>query len=143
MSIGKEPNHTIPKIFSSHPWSIDLGILLIRVACAFMLMHGWGKLNDFYDGVADWPDPFHVGPVVSKGLTVFAEFFCTILVVIGLFTRAALIPLIICMLVIVFYVHSGDPMGDKEAGLMYLLMYLALMFTGAGKYSVDRWIQKR
>jgi putative oxidoreductase len=83
-----------------------------------------------------------VGPVASKGLTVFAELFCSIFVVVGLFTRFALIPLIICMVVIVFVVHSGDPFGDKESGLIYLLMYLTLFLTGPGKYSLDRMMGK-
>lgn len=127
---------------SSQSWSTDWGLLFIRLACAFMLLHGWGKLDDFYDGASEWPDPFHVGPVFSKGLTVFAELFCTIFVVIGLFTRFALIPLIICMLVIVLVVHNGDPLGDKESALIYLLMYLSLLVAGPGKYSLDRMLRK-
>lgn len=127
---------------SSQSWSLNWGLLLLRFACAFMLLHGWGKFTDFSDGVADFPDPFHVGPAASKGLTVFAELFCTIFVVIGLFTRFALIPLIICMLVIIFIVHSGDPFGDKESAFIYLLMYLSLLLAGPGKYSVDRMLRK-
>lgn len=128
---------------SAQPWSADLALLLLRIACAFMLLHGWGKFIDFSDGVADWPDPFHVGPAASKGLTVFAELFCTIFVVIGLFTRFALIPLIICMLVIIFIVHSGDPFGDKESAFIYLLMYLSLLLAGPGKYSLDGMIRRK
>jgi putative oxidoreductase len=83
-----------------------------------------------------------VGPVASKALTVFAELFCTIFVLVGLFTRVALIPLIICMLVIIFIVHSGDPFGDKESAYIYLLMYLSLLLAGPGKYSLDRMMRK-
>jgi putative oxidoreductase len=46
------------------------------------------------------------------------------------------------MVVIVFVVHSGDPFGDKESGLIYLLMYLTLFLTGPGKYSLDRMMRK-
>ena len=125
------------RFLSAQPWSLDIGILILRLCCALMIVHGWGKFSDFSDGVADWPDPLHVSPVVSKGLTVFAELFCTILVVLGLFTRLALIPLIICMLVIIFVMHAGEPFGEKELGVHYLLAYLTLLFTGPGRYSVD------
>jgi len=124
-------------LISAQPWSLDIGILLLRLCCALMIVHGWGNFIDFSDGVADWPDPLHVSPVFSKGLTVFAELFCTILVVLGLFTRLALIPLIVCMLVIIFIMHAGEPFGEKELGVHYLLAYLTLLFTGPGRYSVD------
>ena len=136
-------SNTFRNLSSSQSWSMDWGLLLLRLACAFMLLHGFGKITDFYDGASDWPDPFHVGPVVSKGLTVFAELFCTVFVVIGLFTRFALIPLIICMAVIVFIVHSGDPLDDKESALVYLLMYLSLLIAGPGKYSLDGMIRRK
>ena len=142
MSNSSFIKNTFRNFSSAQPWSVDLALLLLRIACAFMLLHGWGKFTDFSDGVADWPDPFHVGPAASKGLTVFAELFCTIFVVIGLFTRFALIPLIICMLVIIFIVHSGDPFGDKESAYIYLLMYLSVLLAGPGKYSVDRMLRK-
>lgn len=127
----------VSKFFSSSPWSMDTGLLLLRLCCLWMALHGWSKLVDFSDGSTDWPDPFHVGPVVSKGLTVFAELFCTILILIGLLTRAALIPLIICMTVIVFVVHAEDPFPDREHPMLYLMMYLTLLFTGPGKFSLD------
>ena len=142
MSNSSFIKNTFRNLLSSQSWSVDLALLLVRIACAFMILHGWGKFTDFSDGVADWPDPFDVGPVASKGLTVFAELFCTIFVLVGLFTRFALIPLIICMLVIIFIVHSGDPFGDKESAYIYLLMYLSLLLAGPGKYSVDRLMRK-
>ena len=93
-------------LLSSTPWASDSGIRILSLSCALMARHGWDKLSNFYDGIAEWPDPLHVGTAVSKGLTVFAELFCTIFVVLGLFTRLALIPLIVCMLIIVFVIHA-------------------------------------
>ena len=142
MSTTNPTKSVFRNLLSAQSWSLDLGILILRLCCALMILHGWGKLTEFSDGIADWPDPFHVGPVVSKGLTVFAELFCTLLVVLGLFTRLALIPLIICMIVIIFVMHAGEPFGEKELGVHYLLAYLTLLFTGPGKYSLDGVIRK-
>jgi len=113
------------------------------MSCALMLLHGWSKFTNFSEDSLEWPDPLHVGSTVSCALTVFAELFCTLFVVIGLFSRLALIPLIVLMIVIVFVIHSGDPLPDREHALMYLLSYLALLFTGPGKYSLERFFSKK
>lgn len=130
-------------LLSSGAWSVDLGILLLRMSLALMALHGWSKFLDYEEGSADWPDPFHVGSQVSYALTVFAELICSLFILVGLGTRLALIPLIICMLVIVFDVHSGEPLEDREHGLLYLLGYLALLLLGPGKFSLDGWLGKR
>ncbi|MBK6752058.1 MAG: hypothetical protein IPG69_00400 [Flavobacteriales bacterium] len=49
-----------------------------------------------------------------------------------------MIPLIIGMAVIVFMLKSGDPFGEKEMPAVYLAMYVVLLFTGSGRYSIDR-----
>lgn len=129
-------------LLSPKAWSFDAGILLLRISCALMLLHGWPKFTNFSEDSTEWPDPFHLGSAVSYTLTVFAELFCTIFVLLGLFTRTALIPLIVLMLVIVFIIHSGEPFADREHALLYLMSYITLLFTGPGKYSLDRLIQK-
>lgn len=129
-------------LLSEKAWSFDAGVLLLRISCGLMLLHGWSKFTNFSEGIKDWPDPFHVGILVSYSLTVFAELFCTIFLLLGLFTRLALIPLIILMLVIVFIIHNGDPFADREHAIMYLISYISLLFTGPGKYSLDKLIQK-
>ena len=74
---------------------------------------------------------------MSLALTVFAEVLCSGLLMVGLFTRLATMPLLITMLVAVFIVHGADPLGKKEPALLYGLVYATLFFTGPGKYSVD------
>jgi len=142
MKKSQKPGGLLRQLVSSNILALDAALLIFRLATALMALHGWSKFSDFYDGIEEWPDPLHVGPVASKALTVFAELFCALLVAAGLFTRAALIPLILCMIVIVFVIHAGDPFEDREHGLLYLLSYVALFLTGPGKYSVDRVLRK-
>ena len=123
--------------------SLDSGLLLLRICCALMLLHGWPKFISFSEDSAEWPDPLHVGSTVSYALTVFAELFCSIFLLLGLYTRLALIPLIILMLVIVFVIHGGESFADREHGILYLMAYQALFFTGPGKYSLDRLIHSQ
>lgn len=123
---------------SYKPFSLDLGLLILRVGCALLLItHGWPKLSGFTQKMNSFADPFGIGSAPSLALALFAEFFCAIFLTIGLFTRFALIPMIITMLTIVFIVHGSDPFAKKEMGLLYLIPFIALFFTGPGKFSVD------
>jgi putative oxidoreductase len=69
--------------------------------------------------------------------TVGAEFFCALLVVLGLATRLAAIPLVFTMAIAAFVVNGSAPWGEKELPLLYLIPFLMLVFTGAGAYSFD------
>ena len=123
---------------TSLPNQVSLAVFVLRLSFGFlMISHGYDKLQEFLAGKHDFPDPLHVSPVISHGLTVFAEFFCSILLILGLLTRPALIFLIGCMGIITFSIHGSDPLGDKEHALLYLYTYLAIFLTGAGKYSID------
>lgn len=100
--------------------------------------HGWGKMQRVLEGELGFADPIGIGELPSLVLTVFAELVCGVLVALGLFTRAALVPLIITMVVAVFIVHADDPFSKQEFGLLYLVPYVALFLTGPGKFSLDR-----
>ncbi|BDQ03615.1 DoxX family protein [Ignavibacterium sp.] len=122
----------------------DFALLILRtVSSGFMLFaHGLPKLNRlFSSGEINFADPLGIGTVPSLALAVFSEFFCSILVILGLFTRASLIPLIITMFVAGFVHHSADPFAQKEKALLFLLIYVFLFITGPGKYSLNRIIK--
>lgn len=128
------------KIFlSSRAISTDTGLLILRlISGAAMLTHGYPKLQKILNGNLQFGDPLGVGPEISLILTVFAEVICSVLVIIGLTTRLATIPLIIAMGVAFFIVHGADPFKVKELALIYLSIFTALFFTGPGKFSADK-----
>jgi putative oxidoreductase len=120
------------------PASADLGVLILRVGIsALMLTHGYAKLANFLSGSRSFADPIGIGEELSFVLTIFAEFVCSILLILGLASRAALIPLIFTMIVVVFIVHGADPFDQKEHAVSFLIVYMTLFLTGPGKYSVD------
>ncbi|HPE77948.1 MAG TPA: DoxX family protein [Draconibacterium sp.] len=125
--------------------SLDLILLLVRITvAAFMLTHGYPKLMKLLaGGEIMFADPFGLGMTFSLVLAVFAEFFCSILVGFGLGTRLATIPLIVTMSVAAFIAHGPDPFGKKELALMYLIIYIFLLFTGSGKFSIDYFISRK
>lgn len=121
--------------------SVDIAIFLARAAiAALMLTHGISKTALFNETPVQFMDFIGLGPEMSLGLAIFAEMGCSVLILLGLGTRIAVIPLIVTMLVAVFIVHSDDPFAKQEMGLHYLLVYLMLLLTGSGKYSLDRLI---
>lgn len=122
--------------------TLSLALLILRLAAGgLMVFHGMGKFADLLAGKDQFYDFIGLGPVVSLGLAVFAEFFCAILVLVGLYTRLACIPLIITMAVACFLVHAGDPISDRELSIFFLANYCALAITGPGAFSVDRLIK--
>lgn len=128
-------------LLTSSSLNLDLGLLLLRLfAGGVMLTHGLPKLQMVLSGTFKFGDPIGIGPEASLILVTFAEVVCAILLILGLFTKLATVPLIIDMAVAFFIAHAADEFGMKEMPLLYLGMYLVLFFTGPGRYSLDRGI---
>ena len=117
----------------------DLGLLILRVgASALMLTHGYGKFLKLFSDPTDFGDPIGLGPIISLILAVLGEFIAPLFIIVGYKTKLAAIPSLITMLVAAFIVHASDPIGTKEKALFYAVCFLAIAFTGAGKYSIDK-----
>ena len=124
------------------PKSTDYGLLILRLTLGFsmLLLHGRGKLLGFSEMATKFPPLFGLPSNVNLGLAVFAEVLCSALLIAGFLTRFAALMLSITMGVAFFVVHQMALVGEKngELALIYLAGYLALLFAGAGKLSVDR-----
>lgn len=117
--------------------------LLLRLGLGILMMsHGYQKLIHFTEYQTKFMDFMGLGSTMSLALVVFAEFFCSLFIILGLFTRLSTIPLIIATCVMVFKAHNGDILGEAETAALYLMGYLVLFFTGPGKISVDGMIGK-
>jgi len=130
-------------LLSSTSLQLDLGLLVLRiVAGGVMLTHGLPKLQKILAGNYQFADPIGLSPELSLFLVTFAEVVCAILIIVGLLTKLAALPLIIDMTVAFFIAHQTDPFGDKEIPLIFLGLFLAIFLTGPGRYSLDRGIFK-
>lgn len=122
---------------------ISFALLILRLTIGgLMIPHGFQKLIDFAEQSSSFSDPLHIGSTVSMVLVIFAEFFCGVFIVMGLFTRLACIAPIISMTVALFYVHNGDVSGAGEKATLFLGGLITLLFSGPGKVSLDRLIGK-
>jgi putative oxidoreductase len=118
----------------------SLGLLVLRAGAGVMMLagHGWGKLMSFGTLSQKFPDPLGVTSPVSLALAIFGELVCSVLVVLGVYTRLAAIPPLITMAVAAGIHHAGDPWADKELAVLYALVFLALIVVGGGRYALDR-----
>ena len=129
-----------PKLIDS---KINFSLLIIRVVSALvMIPHGFNKLTHFSEKSGDFMNFVGLGSEISFALLIGAEFFCSILLLAGLFSRFALIPLVIAMFVAAFKAHNGEIFGDGEHSFLYMACYLALLMAGPGKYSLDNLLFK-
>lgn len=134
----------------------SMGLLILRLGFgALMLTHGWAKVEMLQAGKGgEFLDPFGIGGEAALGLAAAAEFGCVILVMLGLATRLAAVPVVVAMAVAAFVAHATDPWlmaegaklfqsgaakswSSKEPALLYLIPFLALIFTGPGWISID------
>ncbi|MBS1733450.1 MAG: DoxX family protein [Bacteroidetes bacterium] len=123
--------------------AFNTAILLLRVLFGVLMMnHGYGKLTHFSEMSHNMPNFLGIGSTATTALVVFAEFFCALFIILGLFTRLSCIPLIITMAYALFKAHNSDIFGDGQMAALYLGVFVTLLIIGPGKVSVDGMIGK-
>ncbi|MBY0229910.1 MAG: DoxX family protein [Gemmataceae bacterium] len=134
------------------PVGFDLAMLVLRVGFGvLMALHGWQKVQNYEMVVSQFKDPLDIGlsNSLALNLAIGAELACSALVVLGVFTRVAALPVLFTMGVAAFVVHQNDPVmmtgkgGAKEPALMYFIAFLAIFLAGPGRFSVDGALQPR
>ena len=125
----------------------NLALLVLRVwlGVAMLANHGYDKFTTFGEKSTNFPDPLGVGHATSLALAVFAEFFCSLLLVTGLLTRFAAFVLAVNMAVAFFLVHKGALSGEHsgELAFIYLAGYAGLLMAGPGRFSADGSLFKK
>ena len=123
--------------------AFNTAMLLLRLTVGIlMMMNGYDKLKNFSTLEPKFMNFMGIGSSLSLGLLIFAEFFCSLFLILGLFTRLAAIPLIIATCVMVFKAHNADIFGDGGTATLYLASYMVLLLVGPGRVSVDSMIGK-
>lgn len=116
----------------------DSAILFMRIFVgAMMLTHGIGKIQNYDAIVSSFPDPFGIGSAASFALITLTEVGCSFLLVIGLLTRIAALPLIFGMFVATFLAFPDQSFSAGELSFVYMGIYIMLFISGGGRYSLD------
>lgn len=123
--------------------AFNIAMLVLRVSAGVLLMaHGYSKLVRFSEIKHTFMNFMGMGSTVSLALVVFAEFFCSIFIIVGLFTRLVSIPIIFGLSVALFKAQNGDIFGKGESLALFLAAYITIILLGPGKASVDGLINK-
>ena len=142
-----------------------LALLPIRLLMAYEFgragMMKFNGTNWFANFQENFPFPFNVIPVeISWFLATWAEILGAVCLVIGLFTRFWAFSLIILSIVAIAGVHwpddwnslaelwkgyavSNKGFGNYRIPLLFIAMLIPLVFSGAGKLSLDHVLAKR
>lgn len=133
---------------------VGWGALILRIPVGIIFMaHGAQKLFGWFggyglEGTGGWMESIGLAPgVLMAFLAGAAEFFGGLALIVGFLVRPAGAVLSIAMLVAIFAVHIGNGLfmsnNGYEFGLSLLAVSVALVFMGAGKVSVDSWLQQK
>lgn len=143
----------------------DLALVVLRLSGLYLAVgHGWGKVarlasgdgGRFIEGVAALGFPL---PGLFAWAAALGEFACGLLVFVGLGTRYAAAIAGFTMFVAGFVRHKAhlhlltalglmspseetvSSWGNPELAIMYLVVMLALVFTGGGGLALDRYVR--
>lgn len=120
---------------------IDLAFRLIMARIFFQ--SGLNKLNDFENTVFLFQYEYAVPvlpPEIAAYLAAFFELAMPVLLVLGLFTRLAALPLLGMALVIQFVLGAGNPAYFQWEHYFWMLTLAYLVIRGAGPISLDHLI---
>ena len=111
------------------------------------LQSGWGKLHNLPKVIAFFGQLGIPAPQVQARLSAGTEFLCGALMLLGLCTRLASLPLIGVMLVAILTAKKGEihELSDLfgMAEYLYIALCLWLGAYGAGPLSLDAFFAKR
>ena len=141
----KSPTLMSKFINTTSPNGISIGLLILRVGISFSMiyLHGYPKLVNFSEFSNEFADPLRIGSAVSLGLVLFAEFYCSVFLIIGLFVRLSSVPLIITMIVATWIINGDKDFIFQEKSFIYLIAYISLMINGGGRFSIDYLIKRK
>jgi len=135
-----ENNFVMPTFLSAQPIKQNAGIALVRlITGAFLFYHGLEVFDSSVMAEYGKWDMFKLSnnPMLMPYIGKSSELVAGALLILGLFTRIACIIVAGIMLYITFFVGHGKFWYEDQHPFMFVLMALALFFTGPGALSLD------
>lgn len=124
---------------------LALSLMFFRVLLSLELIyaHGLKKLGIGVSEAETIPNLLNLPTELNDALIIATNLVFPVFVILGLFTRLAVIPILAVTLTGYFILHFHDSALIKDVPFMYSLCFLLLLFLGAGKYSLDHKISSR
>jgi len=125
-----------------------LALLLARLSVGLLFLStGWGKVHSIPKVTAFFEQLHIPAPGLNAVVVGYSELICGSLLVIGLLTRLATIPLIVSMVVAILTAKLADIHGVFDLvgtdEFTYLCMLVVIAAVGPGGASVDHFVARR
>ena len=122
----------------------DAGLLAFRVIIAsqLIIVHGLKKVGIGTGTAEVAPNPFDLPDAFNQVFAIASNLIFPLFVIIGWYTRLAIIPILAVTLSGYFVVHWNDSLLEKDIPFMYSVAFLFIAYSGPGKYSIDRLLAK-
>lgn len=121
----------------------DIGLLYLRIGASLVLLfvHGLPKVRHFASEAAAIEDPFHFGKRVTIACAIFAEVFCPFLMMAGIATRYAALPVIVLTAIALIRVHPEWTLQQAQFAWMLLVLFGTIAIVGAGHYTLAAMVR--
>lgn len=121
-----------------HP--VDWALLFLRSSGSLLLLqvHGMPKLLQFSEELQRIEDPLGLGAGLTLCLAIFAEVLCPLLILLGVFTRLACLPILVLLLVSLLLVHPQWSLAEGQFGWLLLIIFITLAISGPGAMALGR-----
>lgn len=117
-------------------------MLAFRVLLAIELfrVHGMKKFRGNGGKPEIVPNPLGLPQAINNLIATLSDTVVPVLVILGVFTRLAVLPTIGITAVGYFVVHKNDPLEVRDVPYVYTICFLLLLATGPGSISLDRYL---
>jgi putative oxidoreductase len=119
----------------------DAGLLLLRLGLGLpmLLQHGLPYWRQFQEEASSFLSVFGLDARTTLVLTIAAEVGASLLMIAGLFTRAASLLFAATMAVAFVVVHGASFEGEQsgELAFLYFIGSASLIIMGPGRFSWD------
>jgi putative oxidoreductase len=129
----------------THPHLADAGLLYLRVtgSVLVLLVHGLPKAMHYTSQAAAIEDPLHIGKTLTLCFAIFGEVFCPLLMIAGIGTRVAALPILLITLMALAVVHRDWTLEQGQFAWMLLIIFGTVAIAGAGRYRISALLGSR
>ena len=125
----------------------DYGVIFLRLLIGAFIIYGvqdnvfsYEHMEEFAAFLQQRNVPF---PLFSGFISVYTQFVCGIMILLGAWIRLAAVPFIINFIAAIIIAHLGDTFRGMFPALMMISAGFFFLFNGAGKLSVDEILERR
>ena len=126
-----------------------LGLASLRLYLFYVFWSSGTYRIDSFDKLSSWIGSLHLPfPDIFTWTIIVTEMGGSLLLIIGLFTICACLPLITLNILFIYLIHLQNGWAQESNGVempvTYIIMLLVLLFIGGGKFlSLDYWIAEK